>query len=345
VYGGEGDDDINRRYQHTATHLKTVSLFDFMLESFKGKGHSVVMDSAYMSDAMCLVGRYVWLFNFVGTVISSRTGAGSLGKAACLANEIVIGGHESLLFQHNTHPLMYAVWGDNNFVRTLSNFHSPIVVPNGIMRRCRDPITKVRAREPTEVNISEQQLAYCDTYYVIDKGNGIEAKYDLACESHLHGWSPKLSLRYINMTSNNSYNFFCALYKKYHPSRDPMELKDCINNVTHSLLQEGEDIRQRSYGAPPSVTKDLTSTSSGDGRAIRSDAKNQPFTSPTPARGTGGTHTGTATTPGSALSARGLHYQQVAFKKRKRDYISRVHQPMPCLVRGTGEISGSGNHC
>jgi hypothetical protein len=46
-----------------------VSLFDFMLESFKGKGHSVVMDSAYMSDAMCLVGRYVWLFNFVGTVI------------------------------------------------------------------------------------------------------------------------------------------------------------------------------------------------------------------------------------------------------------------------------------
>jgi len=124
-----------------------------------------------------------------------------------------------------------------------------------------------------------------------------------------------------------------------------MELKDCINNVTHSLLQEGEDIRQRSYGAPPSVTKDLTSTSSGDGRAIRSDAKNQPFTSPTPARGTGGTHTGTATTPGSALSARGLHYQQVAFKKRKRDYISRVHQPMPCLVRGTGEISGSGNHC
>jgi hypothetical protein len=303
------------------------------------------MDSAYMSDAMCLVGRYVWLFNFVGTVISSRTGAGTLGKEACLANEIVIGGHESLLFQHNTHPLMYAVWGDNNFVRTLSNFHSPIVVPNGIMRKCRDPITKVRAREATEVNISEQQLAYCDTYYVIDKGNGIEAKYDLACESHLHGWSPKLSLRYINMTSNNSYNFFCALYNKYHPGRDPMELKDCINNVTHSLLQEGEDIRQRSYGAPPSVTKDLTSSTSTDGRAIRSDSKNQPFTSPTPAHGTGATHAGTPTTPGSALTPMGLYHQEVAFKKRRRDYISRVHQPMPCLVRGTGEKSGSGNHC
>jgi hypothetical protein len=332
VYGGEGDDDINRRNQHTVTRLKTVLLFDFMLESFKGKGHSVVMDSAYMSDDMCLVGRYVWLFNFVGTVMANRTGAGFLAKESIKANEIVIGCHDLLLYQHNTHPLMYAVsvWADNNFVRTLSNFHSAIVVPNGIMRKCRDPITKVRAREPTEVNISEQQLDYCDTYYMIDKGNGAEAKYDLATESHLHGW---LSLRYINMTSNNSYNFFCGLYNKYHPGRDPMELKDCINNATHSLLQEGDDIRQRSYGPPPSVTKDLSSSTSSDGRAIRSDAKNQPFTSPTPAHGTGATHAGTSSnTPGSAMSARSLHYQGVAFKKRKRDYISRVHQPMPMLM-------------
>jgi hypothetical protein len=78
---------------------------------------------------------------------------------------------------------------DNNFVRTLSNFHPAIVVPNGIMRKCRDPITKVRAREPTGVNISEQQLDYCDTYYMINKENGIEVKYDLATETHLHGRS------------------------------------------------------------------------------------------------------------------------------------------------------------
>ena len=126
-----------------------------------------------------------------------------------------------------------------------------------------------------------------------------------------------------------------------------MEMKDCINNLTHSLLQQGDEIRQRSYGAPPLPTKDLTTTSSGDGRATRADARNQPFTSPTPANGTGGTHAGTSSnTPGSALSARGLHYQQVAFNKRKRDYNSRVHQPMPCLVRGSEEKnSGSGNYC
>jgi hypothetical protein len=30
-----------------------------------------------------------------------------------------------------------------------------------------------------------------------------------------------------------------------------MELKDCINNLTHSLLQQGDDMRQRTCGAPP----------------------------------------------------------------------------------------------
>jgi hypothetical protein len=116
-----------------------------------------------------------------------------LGKDACKANEIVIGGHDSLLYQHNTHPLMYAAWGDNNFVRTLSNFHSPIVVPFEIMRKVWDPFTKVRAGEPTEVHVPEHHLDYCETYYWIDKGNGAEAKYDLSTESHLHGWPPKLS--------------------------------------------------------------------------------------------------------------------------------------------------------
>ena len=48
-----------------------------MLESFKHKGYCVVMDSAYMGDAMCQVGREVWGINMVGTC----TSAGALGKA------------------------------------------------------------------------------------------------------------------------------------------------------------------------------------------------------------------------------------------------------------------------
>jgi hypothetical protein len=67
------------------------------------------------------------------------------------------------------------------------------------------------------------------------------------------------------MNTNNAYKLYCALYNKYHPGRTPMEMKDCINNLTHSLLQQSDEMRQRGYGAAPSATEDLTSTTSGDG--------------------------------------------------------------------------------
>ena len=124
-----------------------------------------------------------------------------------------------------------------------------------------------------------------------------------------------------------------------------MEMKDCINNLTHSLLQQGDEIRQRSYGFPPLPTKDLATTSSGDGRATRADARNQPFMSPTASHGSGAIHADTPRTPGSTLTPMDMYHKEIRFNRRKRDYISRVHQPMPCLVRGTGEKSGSGNHC
>jgi hypothetical protein len=57
VYGAKYDEDIDRYNKNTVTKLKMVSLYDFMLDPFKHNGHCVVMDSAYMSDAMCQVGR------------------------------------------------------------------------------------------------------------------------------------------------------------------------------------------------------------------------------------------------------------------------------------------------
>jgi hypothetical protein len=82
VYGGKSDQDINVHNEHTATKLKIVSLYNLMLHPFKHKGHCVVMDSAYVGDAMCQVSRAEWGMNMVGTVQSSRTGGGRLGKAA-----------------------------------------------------------------------------------------------------------------------------------------------------------------------------------------------------------------------------------------------------------------------
>jgi hypothetical protein len=67
VYGGKYDQDIDRHNKNTVTKLKMVALYDFMLDPFKHNGHCVVMDSAYMSDAMCPVGREEWKINMVGT--------------------------------------------------------------------------------------------------------------------------------------------------------------------------------------------------------------------------------------------------------------------------------------
>jgi hypothetical protein len=213
-----------------------------------------------MSDAMCQVGREEWKINMVDTCQTDRCGAGPLWKVAYTGKdkEIAINSHESLLFQHKTKALTYAVWGGNNFVKTLSNFHSPVILRGGMKRKRRNPQTKRRERDFSDVDCPTQQKTYCNTYHKIDKGNGAEAKYDVSTESHLHGWPPKLAARYFNMNSNNAYKVYVCLHNKYHRGRDPMPLRLCINNLTHSLLQQGLDMRQRGYGAPPSATKDIT---------------------------------------------------------------------------------------
>jgi hypothetical protein len=66
VHGGKYNEDIDRHNKNTVNKLKMVSLYDFMLDPFKHNGHCVVIDSVYMSDAMCQVGRKEWKINMVG---------------------------------------------------------------------------------------------------------------------------------------------------------------------------------------------------------------------------------------------------------------------------------------
>jgi hypothetical protein len=229
----------------------------------------------------------------VGTCQTDRCGAGPLGKVAYTGRdrEIAINSHESHLFQHNTKALTYAVWGDNKFVKTLSNFHSPVILRGGMKRKRRNPQTKRRERDFSGVDCPTQQKTYCTTtYHKIDKGNGAKAKYDISAESHLHGWPPKLAARYFNMNSSNVYKVYVCLHNKPHRGRDPMPLRECINNLTCSLLQQGLNMRQRRYGAPPSATKDITTSSSGEGRSIQSDSNRQPFETQPGPHGTGALH-------------------------------------------------------
>ena len=83
-----------------------------------------------------------------------------------------------------------------------------------------------------------QQNKYCKTYHKIDKGNGAENKYDIATESHLHAWQPKL-LQY-KLQHNNAYKNLCLLFttSTCHPEWKETELRNCITNLTHFLLQQ-----------------------------------------------------------------------------------------------------------
>jgi hypothetical protein len=68
--------------------------------------------------------------------------------------------YKFMMFQHQSKSLSYIMWVDNNIVRTLSNFHTPEIseVGKGVVRRRR-----------------VEQKDYCETFHLIDKGNGKES--------------------------------------------------------------------------------------------------------------------------------------------------------------------------
>ena len=77
-----------------------------MLDAFKGKGHCVTMDSAYMGDIMAQISHNEWQINMVGTVQSNQVGANVDKKKKTMA----IGTYQSACYQHKTKPLSYVMW-------------------------------------------------------------------------------------------------------------------------------------------------------------------------------------------------------------------------------------------
>ena len=78
-------------------------------------------------------------------------------------------------------------------VKTLSNFHSHKVISAGIKQRGMDTDDK-RMKDPAPIDCPEQMVAYCETFHLIDKGNGVESRYIMANGgSKSHGWTLKLS--------------------------------------------------------------------------------------------------------------------------------------------------------
>ena len=65
------------------------------------------------------------------------------------------GSHETNMWQHNELPLVFAAWSNNAVVKSLSNFHTPIIIPNGVQQQIK--IDKVRQRNPVGVPVPLQQ--------------------------------------------------------------------------------------------------------------------------------------------------------------------------------------------
>ena len=134
--------------------------------------------------------------------------------------------YEYKLWQHNAQSLVAAVWSDNNLVKTLSNYHQPQIIPAGMLRR-KIGDDGIREKNQSEVDAPMQNVDYSDTYYQIDKSNQIEARYVLGKQgSKKHGWAPKLSFRFFNMTLNNAYKIYTVYCMNANTNRMKTKLID-----------------------------------------------------------------------------------------------------------------------
>jgi hypothetical protein len=194
----------------------------------------VPMDSAYMGDIMAQVGREVWGMNMVGTVQCNRLGADMKNTTKKMKK----GTYESVCWQHNNKLLVFAAWGDNSIIKTLSNCHGPEILRagDGVSWKRRGEDGK-RERESTEVSCPAQTKYYCQTFHLINKGNGAERPYDMGGKSRTHNWSPKIVFRLINMTMANAYHIYRALVTTRTPDRQCLKMKDAIKELTFVLMQ------------------------------------------------------------------------------------------------------------
>ena len=73
VYGRKSDKELDHVCKHTGTTQKWINLFDKVLDTYKGKGCCITMESVYKGDILAQVGHYEWLMNMLGTAQANRT--------------------------------------------------------------------------------------------------------------------------------------------------------------------------------------------------------------------------------------------------------------------------------
>ncbi len=139
------------------------------------------------------------------------------------------GTYDSVMWQYNKKPLMFAAWGDNSVVKTLSNCHGQevLAVGDGMNRKRRGNNGK-RERVSTEAPCPAHMKYYCQTFHLINKGSSTEKTYDMGGKSRTHNWLPKNILGLINMSMANAYRIYCTMLAEQTPDRKSLSMKDAI---------------------------------------------------------------------------------------------------------------------
>ena len=134
-------------------------------------------------------------------------------------------------------------------------------------------------KDPAPVNCPEQTVASCETFHLIDKGNGVESRYTPANGgSKTYGWTPKLSFRLFNMTLNNAYKIYHTLHKRHHQSDPHVDchlklstIDQVVEAVCWSFLQKRPAVRTRIAKYPPPTRNPHFVMNINGGKKIRND--------------------------------------------------------------------------
>jgi hypothetical protein len=108
-----------------------------------------------------------------------------------------------------------------------------------------------------EVLCPVQTQDYCNTFHLIDKGNGAEVNYNLGGKSRLHNWLWKLIFRLYNMSINNAYKMYKVLIKQHMPECRFLDMGNAVRELAHDLCQRGPAMRKL-RAEHPSWTWDIS---------------------------------------------------------------------------------------
>ena len=168
-------------------------------------------------------------------------------------------------------------------------------------------------------------MAYCETFHLIDKGNGVESGYTMANGgSKSHGSTPKLSSRFFNKTLNNAYKIYSTLHKRHHQQGQrnvgrrlkPLTINQAVEAVCWSFLQKGEAVRTWKATYPPPTRNLQFVMDVNGGNKIRTDIEGT-YDKPV-------THNHHAVT--ALTTQQNSRHQEKRMNKKKKSYPWYTHQ-------------------